>query len=96
MPNDVFTHYVRIPAELNKDSLLDAVGIGLYQIFSGNRAKEIPETEKIKNRVKISSKGEEILNTLLKDRDFKSKNEIFINAMAVMAEKPEWLRKVKI
>jgi hypothetical protein len=90
--NNFTVHYVRIPKDLKKNEILEAVGIGIYQIFSGCRPLKKYKTKKTKTRIKISSKAEEYLNTLINSNEFKSKNEILILALAYVAEQPEWVR----
>lgn len=93
MFNDKLTvHFVRIPKELKEKEFVEAVGIGIYQIFSGQRPVNIPESKKTNTRIKISSKAEEYLNTLINSNEFKSKNEILIMALAYVAEQPAWIR----
>ncbi len=95
--NKVTVHFVRIPKELKEKEVVEAVGIGIYQIFSGQRPVNIPTGEEpVKTRINVSALAETYLDSLYQSNEFKSKNEILTLALAYIAEQPDWVRATNI
>jgi hypothetical protein len=85
---------VRIPRPLAQKEIRAAVGIGLFKIAIGREPGEIPEGEKVNQRIKLCAKAKKYLKENLKYYD--NQQEIIINALTWVYHQPEHVRQSQI
>lgn len=86
--------HIAIPKQLAKKEIIEAIGIGLHYILIGERPESIPDGGNIKKRIYLNESEENIFN--LAKRDFRTKKETIITALAWLSEKPAHVMKTKI
>ena len=86
--------HILIPKKLAKKEIMAGIGIGLHYISIGERPENIPDGGNIKKRIYLNESEENIFN--LAKRDFRTKKETIVTALAWLNEKPKHILKAKI
>ena len=86
--------HILIPKKLAKKEIMAGIGIGLHYISIGERPENIPDGGNIKKRIYLSENEEKIYDMARKD--FVTKKETIITALAWLSEKPAHILKAKI
>lgn len=85
MKKEIIT--VKLPLSLNEKGLKGNLSQGIYYVgLLGKRPLEIPKDEKKTAKVTLCIESKEIIDLVLKDNDFDSRNEFIINALAWLGE----------
>ena len=90
------TIYPRIPEELNQTELIQAIGLGLYEMVLGAEPEPHPSSNYKKIRLNLSEKASGYLYSLARSNEYKSENHIINLALAYVESQPAWVRATKI
>ncbi len=90
-PNEL---QIRIPRPLATKEIRAAVGIGLFKVAIGRDPGNIPEGDKVNQRIKLCSKGKKYLKECLKHCD--NQQEAIINALTWVYHQPDHVRNSEI